>query len=430
MMQWLYKNVKDKALMEREKVFVEFSKCIRMPCSDISSDEVKSLLKNNTYKGRSTTRKLIEYFHMPVDCHVENIDESPLYTELLKIIYPNLMMTKIDIEYYINDIITQRGCGLLSDKTSGFTIIRNEIIVMMVDFFHLKLFATLPSIEIRNLLSRNVVSFKESISFIQIPDEKLRSQVLNYITTQFSHDVIATLRGKVSEEVTNEQVAKILMGVFFHTGVLQIAEFVAHTIVSLAQNPVEQVKIRQENFDKISMQNILNESLRLYPLFGVTNRVTEEKQFMANGTTIDEGTNLIFDFLKLHQEGVVDPHRFDPDRWNNLSTADHCFIPFGVGKRMCPAKNFALNVTTVLSERLLRQYSFISSIEHDRPMTGGGRVFFTRLSPKANQMGKISRTLVLSYIELTESWFQRRAAFAVISNSQKFKAYINKPDLN
>ncbi|HDT4624432.1 TPA: cytochrome P450 [Klebsiella oxytoca] len=428
MMQWLYKGVKDKAIREREKVFVDSSKCIRMPCSYISNDEVKSLLKNNSNKGRSITRKLIEYFHTPIDCHVENINESPLYTELLKIIYPNLMITRIDTEECINNIITLRGSGLLSDRSSGFAVIRDEIIVMMVDFFHLKLFGKLPSLEERDFLSQNVVSFKESISFIKIPDEKLRAKVLKHITTQFSPDVITTLRGKVSVDITNEQIAKIMMGVFFHTGVLQIAEFVAHTIVGLAQNPVEQQKMRLRNFDKTSMQNLLNESLRLYPLFGVTNRVTEEKQTMASGAVIDEGANLIFDFVKLHQVGFTDPERFDPDRWNNLSTSENCYIPFGVGKRMCPAKTFALNVTTVLTERLLRQYSFVSSIHHDRPMTGGGRVYFSRLSPEAKPKSKMTLALALIYIDLTESWFQRRAALSVIINSRKFRENIDKLD--
>jgi len=425
-MHWLYKNIKDKAIREREKVFIESSKCIRLPCSEISSDEVKLLLKNNSYKGKGTTRKLIEYFHMPVDWHVENMDESPLYTELLKIVYPKLMMTRADIEECITDIIRQRGSGLLSEKKYGFAIIRNEIIMLMVDFFHLKLFARLPSPEERDFLSQNVISFKESISFVKIPDEKLRAKVLKHITAQFSPDIITTLRGKVSEDVTNEQVAKILMGAFFHTGVLQIAEFVAHTIVSLAQNPVEQQKIRRRNFEKASMKNVLNESLRLYPLFGVTNRVTEEKQFMVNGLTIDKGTNLIFDFVKLHQVGFTDPERFDPDRWNNISTSDNCYIPFGVGKRMCPAKTFSLTVTAVLTEHLLRKYSFISSIHHDRPMTGGGRVFFSRLNNEVKPTSKMIHALALFYIDLTESWFQRRAALSVITNSRKFKENIDR----
>lgn len=395
---------------------------IHLPNENIKGQEIKSLLKDNQYKGKNITRKLIEYFHTPVDCHVENMANNELYKELVQIVYPMLMVNKEEMDNILNEIFNRRGYLFFNNKTSGLAIIRNEIIPIMVEFFHIKIFGKPCTKDRLALLSKNVILFKEGISFISFPDIKLRQEVLAYILSQCSLESLSELKSKALIEISDEQIAKLIMGVFFHTGVIQVSEFVAHTIVALSQNANIQEKLKNNLTDDELMQRVLNETLRLYPLFGITNRITEHDYHMSNGQVIPEGMNIIFDFLACHAEGFVNPEIFDPDRWLKHKHPDTCYMPFGVGPRMCPAKKFASDITAILVKRMLKHYSFISSIEHDRPLTGGGLVYFYRDNTSVKE--KIKCNFVLPIISFKEALVQRRHSKMVIKNCE----LINKTD--
>lgn len=139
-MKWLYKKLKTTALAERERVFMGSDGFIYFPNENVSGDEIKSLLKNNHYKGKNVTRKFIEHFHAPVDCHVENMEDNELYRELVKIIYPVLNVNNEGIDNILEEVFAQRGYLFFNDKSSGLSIVRNEIIPVVVDFYHTMIF--------------------------------------------------------------------------------------------------------------------------------------------------------------------------------------------------------------------------------------------------------------------------------------------------
>lgn len=404
---------------------------IHLPNKNVKGHEVKSLLKDNQYKGKNITRKLIEYFHAPVDCHVENMENNELYRELVKIVYPILNVSNEEIDKILDDVFAQRGYLFFNEKSSGISIVRNEIIPVVVDFFHIRIFGKPCPKDELSLLSENVILFKESISFISFPNMKLRQQVLDYILFQCSSDVLVELRAKVSKSISNEQIAKLIMGVFFHTGVIQISEFVAHAVVALSQHEKIQEELKNNLIDNELMLRIQNETLRLYPLFGITNRIAEQDYHTSNGHIIPEGMNMIFDFVACHAEGVANPKVFDPNRWLEHNQLSSCYMPFGAGPRMCPAKKFAYNITALLVRALLKNYWFVSSIEHDRALTGGGLVYF--YSDGRGRWQKATRKIVLSVISLKEALVQRRYARKVIENctiinKTKFLAKLIKTD--
>lgn len=421
-MRWIYRKVKLTAKVEREKIFMGTEDFILLPNENIKGQEIKSLLKDNQYKGKNVTRKLIEYFHAPVDCHVENMANGELYKELIKIVYPMLIISKEQTDNLLNDIFKRRGYLFFNNEKSGLAIIRDEIIPIVVEFFHIHIFGKPSTKEALDLLTTNVILFKESISFISFPDMKIRQAVLDYILSQCSSELLSDLRSKVSIEISDEKIAKLIMGVFFHTGVIQISEFVAHTIVALSQNVEIQARLKNNLTDNQFLQRILDETLRIYPLFGITNRIAEQDYHMRNGQMIPEGMNIIFDFIACHAEGVVNPKVFNPDRWIEPNQSDNCYMPFGAGPRMCPAKRFAYNITASLVIDMIKNYSFVSSIEHDRPLTGGGLVYF--FSDNQDIKQRIKRRLMLPVISFKEALVQRRYCREVIKNCE----IVNKTD--
>ncbi|EOZ9299993.1 cytochrome P450 [Klebsiella quasipneumoniae] len=376
-MKWIYKKVKEIAIARRECIFTGDENVLFLPDKDITCSEIKMLLKTHQYKGKNVTRKLIEFFHSPVDCHPENMASDNEYADLMKIIYPLLAIKKTDSEKIIHTVLGDTPSTVYHDKKSGYTIIRNETIPVLVQFFHLRLFGRYCDNKHLKLLSKNVILFKRTISFIDLPNSRLRARVLNYLRSQCDDETMFRLTGKRSSTSDKEKISKVVMGVFFHTGVIQISEFVAHTIIALSQNQAIQTELKNRLDDDVYLDCILKESLRLYPMFGITNRITEEIHTLNNGKTIAKGTNIIFSFVKCHELGFLKPEGFKPERWLSGDAEDTCYMPFGVGPRMCPAQRMAINITGTLIRILLEKHRFYSSIEHDRPLTGGGLVYYT-----------------------------------------------------
>lgn len=409
-MKWIYKKVKEIAIARRECIFTGDENVLFLPDKDITGSEIKMLLKTHQYKGKNITRKLIEFFHSPVDCHPENMASDNEYADLMKIIYPLLAIKKTDSEKIIHAVLGDTPSTVYHDKKSGYTIIRNETIPVLVQFFHIRVFGRCCDKKHLKLLSKNVILFKKTISFIEFPNSRFRSRVLNYLRSQCDDETMFRLTGKRTNVSDKDKVSKVIMGVFFHTGVIQISEFVAHTIIALSQNQAIQTELKNRLADDIYLNCVLKESLRLYPMFGITNRITEETYTLNNGKTIAKGTNIVFSFVKCHALGFIKPENFDPERWFAEETEDTCYMPFGVGPRMCPAQRMAINITGTLIRNLLNKHRFYSSIEHDRPLTGGGLVYYT------NDIKLSDLNPALVYISIREAVIQLYYNVRVILN--------------
>jgi hypothetical protein len=91
----------------------------------------------------------------------------------------------------------------------------------------------------------------------------------------------------------------------------------------------------------------LKETLRLFPIFGITSRVAADDAEIE-GHVIKKGSHLILHFQSLQAQGWPDAKRFDISRWDKTtpcykSTAEarrNC-LPFGAGHRRCPAEKFS-----------------------------------------------------------------------------------------
>ncbi|KZV25682.1 hypothetical protein F511_04743 [Dorcoceras hygrometricum] len=99
------------------------------------------------------------------------------------------------------------------------------------------------------------------------------------------------------------------------------------------------------------LQAIVKETLRLYPALPLPGREFIE-DCTVGGYHIPKGTRLIVNLWKLHRDPDVwgeDPSSFRPDRFlTGTSATDRLqkfvYIPFGAGRRMCPAMNFGFQM--------------------------------------------------------------------------------------
>ncbi|KAK6221588.1 hypothetical protein LQW54_001360 [Pestalotiopsis sp. IQ-011] len=169
------------------------------------------------------------------------------------------------------------------------------------------------------------------------------------------------------------------------------ASLISHVIRNLASHPAVADQVRVEalavgdkplDFDSLprirSLQHVITETLRLYPVFPQNNRVALRDTILPVGGGPD-GTapvfapaGTLFDvcFATLHRDPKVwgaDADEFVPSRWeNDYSPPPFTFLPFGAGPRQCLAQQKATMEASYIVSRILQEFSRIKS-EDEKP---------------------------------------------------------------
>lgn len=119
------------------------------------------------------------------------------------------------------------------------------------------------------------------------------------------------------------------------------------------------------------LQAIAKETLRLYPPTPLSLPRLAMQDCNVAGYVIPKGTALFVNVWKLHRDPRIwsEPDKFMPERFLSsqcgameieLSGQDFefAFTPFGPGRRICPAINFATQVTQLTLARMLQGFDF------------------------------------------------------------------------
>jgi hypothetical protein len=164
-----------------------------------------------------------------------------------------------------------------------------------------------------------------------------------------------------------------LQGAFFNTAVVQSSEGMAHLLMVLAQHPDAQARVRSE---PDYLDNVMEEAMRLYPLFGIAHRITSA-DITVDSLSIPRGSVVLFDYPSFHRSGFVHADRFEPDRWATVSNANH--VPFGVTQnRACPARGLVPLAMRAVTFEVLRRFEVRSSAAHTRSMPNRGPALLVR----------------------------------------------------
>ncbi|MGQ0773695.1 MAG: cytochrome P450 [Pseudonocardiales bacterium] len=86
-----------------------------------------------------------------------------------------------------------------------------------------------------------------------------------------------------------------LQGTFFNTAVVQSAEAMAHLLMALAQHPEVQARLLTGPPEDY-LDRVIEETLRLYPLFGIAHRITSADIKLDAVRTIPRGSVLCFNY--------------------------------------------------------------------------------------------------------------------------------------
>ncbi len=108
------------------------------------------------------------------------------------------------------------------------------------------------------------------------------------------------------------------------------------------------------------LDQVIRETLRLYPPIHVSNRVAAENLEVC-GYAVRAGGRVMLSIYATHHDQYIwpEPERFDPSRFaQNKQPAPYTFLAFGGGPRNCIGAYYALLEAKVILARLLQRFEF------------------------------------------------------------------------
>ncbi|RKN41316.1 cytochrome P450 [Streptomyces hoynatensis] len=204
--------------------------------------------------------------------------------------------------------------------------------------------------------------------------------------------------------LTREEQAYYLQGTFFNTAVVQMSEGMAHLLLAIATHPEVRERLLADPGDEEYLDHVVNETLRLYPLFGVAHRITSAEIPRGDREPVPAGTVLLFNYPGYQGADPATDDRFDPERWRRPEDKPTHFIPFGVtANRPCPARGFATLTMRVAAREILLRYRPYSSASHSRSLPSRGPCLLVAREG-GPAFGPWRRTARLALMRLGDRW--------------------------
>ena len=138
----------------------------------------------------------------------------------------------------------------------------------------------------------------------------------------------------------------------------------AWTFALLGQNPETHTQVVQE-VDQIEIKHqlldqVIKESLRLYPPIHIGNRRVAEDMDFTEGK-VPAGERMFYSIYLTHRDPAIweNAEQFCPDRFSHgRKTPPFAYVPFGGGPRACIGAAFGQAEARIVMTRLLQTFSF------------------------------------------------------------------------
>ena len=216
----------------------------------------------------------------------------------------------------------------------------------------------------RRLIVRHADDVVSSLKCTRLRHPRRRAELTRYLVEQVR---AGRVRHELPPSLSVEEQALYLQGTFFNTAVVQLSEAMAHLLLALAQHRGVQQRLAAEPADEQYFRQVLDETMRCYPLFGIAHRISTSPIELDEHTTLPTGSVLCFDYAAYHSQGYPDPERFDPSRWKHLTARHAHHIPFGVAaNRPCPAWRLSPLAMRAVTTEVLARFELESTVSHTR----------------------------------------------------------------
>lgn len=375
--RWLPRKV----IALRGRVFerVNGDNAITVPNDRIGPQRFRELYANPAVNGRSRGAGLSDLFWYWLspgpEVHQEHIEDGPRYHDVARTTLGFLAGRSPTLSAAAGRA-TARVLDELVPGRAKLVRLRDLMMPVWAEYFHELVFGEPCPRHARELIVGHADDVVTSLKCTSLRHPARRARLTRYLARRVAAgDVVHPLPATL----TSQEQVHYLQGTFFNTAVVQMSEAMAHLLLVLAQHHDVQHRLAAAPDDDRYLGHVLNETMRLYPLFGVAHRITTADIAVDEQTTIRAGSVLCFDYAAYHATGYPEPDAFRPQRWERLSTGDAHFIPFGVAaNRPCPAWRIAPLAMRAATREVLRRFRLDSTVSHTRSLPNRGPCLLVR----------------------------------------------------
>jgi hypothetical protein len=346
---------------------------LAIPGDLADASKFKQLYSHPAACGRSRGAALSDLFWYWLapgpELHQEHIEPGEMYEEVARRTRGILAMPKEDAQR-LAAACMERTLKIQNIRTVKLVRLRDLAMPAWAEFYYELVFGERCGPQARDLIVGNANDVVTALKCCGLRHMDKRHALTAFLSAKLE---AGPTKHRLPEGMSTVQRALYLQGVFFNTAVVQMSEATAHLGMVIAQHPSVQQRLAAQPDDRRYLDHVIEETLRLYPLFGISHRITQAEIPVDDHFSLPKGTVLCFNHLKYHQSGFDDPERFDPDRWERLSAHEVNYIPYGVAaNRPCPAAGLASVTLRAAARALLQQFAIYSSAEHSRSIPNRG----------------------------------------------------------
>ncbi len=340
---------------------------IPVPGRLIGTESFRRLYAHRAADGRSKGAVLSDLFWYWLapgpHVHQEHLEPGPRYDQVARSTRRILTTARKD-EW--SALVARRAAAVLAELPPGTRSVRLRDLMMPLwaEVYWEIVFGEPCPRESRDLVVANADDVVSALKCTGLRHMDRRERLTAHLLERVR---AGRVPGGLPEDLTDLERAWYLQGTFFNTAVVQMSEAMAHLLLAVAERPPVRARLAGQPDGTGYLDRVIEETLRVWPLFGVAHRVTTA-DIVVDGAAVPTGSVLLFNYAA-YQHDMPGGDRFDPDRWLAAGARDLPHIPFGVSaNRPCPARGIAPLTMRVAAEEVLRRWDPVSSAAHARSL--------------------------------------------------------------
>ncbi|WP_329052154.1 cytochrome P450 [Amycolatopsis sp. NBC_01488] len=369
----------------RMKIFslVNGQDTVTIPGEQVGARDFRRVYADPAANGRSRGAALSDLFWYWLapgpQVHQEHLEAGPRYDEVAKCTRHILVRSKKDSE----ELARRVAARVLDGVRPGLVRFRDEMMPIWAELYYELVFEEPCPPEARALIVGHADDVVSALKCVRPRNMRRRARLTKYLRRR-----LADVPHPLPQSLTPEEQAYYLQGTFFNTAVVQMSEAMAHLLMIIAQRPEVQNRLVEQPDDDAYLDQVIDDGLREYPLFGIAHRISTADIELEH-LTIPAGTVLCFSYPGYATQSEKDD-----------------FIPFGVAQnRACPARGLAPPTMRVVTREVLRRFSLASTAGHTRSIPNRGPALLT---PR----GARRRRLPLVWLAVRDRWEDVWRSFA------------------
>ncbi|WP_033338523.1 cytochrome P450 [Catenuloplanes japonicus] len=359
----------------REWIFtrVNGAEGIPVPGPLVDAEHFARVYEDPAADGRSRGAGLSDLFWYWLapgpQMHQEHLEPGERYAAVAKVSRRVLAVPHSRSEQLATDA-TRRALDELPLGRSSHVRLRDAMMPIWAEVYYELVFDEPCPPETRAMIVANAHDVVTALKGCGLRHMDRRDRLTRYLQARIEDGSCPVV---LPPPFTARETAWYLQGAFFNTAVVQMSEAAAHVLLAVAQHPSAIAERTDDALDRV-----IDETLRVHPLFGVAHRITSAPIEVTPRVTLPAGSVLLFNYLAFQRTGPAADDTFDPDRWLSLKRRDAHFIPFGVtANRACPARGSAPVMLRAAVREVVRRFTLASSVTHSRSLPSRGPCYLT-----------------------------------------------------